>query len=304
MAALASCSFDPSTTDLQRNDGAPQGASDGSLVDAELLDTDAATDAEPNVAADATPDATPDAAPDAMPDAMPDAAPDAAPDAKPPFVDPSPIAGLVYALPSSNITVDGVLDDWQDFSWVKISAPDDYVQLSGSTGDANDISAKLAARWDATHLYLALVVTDDSYRNNATGGLIYEGDSVQVAFDVADNGGTAYDTTDDFEFGWARAVGDALESFRWMAPNGQAAYVAAPYNVIQNGTSTAYEISLTPADLGLASFDVATGDIGFSWLVNDDDGSSREGYVEWSTGIGSTKNPGLFGTLRFYPTGP
>jgi hypothetical protein len=228
------------------------------------------------------------------------------PDAKEPFVDPTPIPGVIFALPKDDIVIDGVVDEWQKLSFVEISAPTDYVQ-TGATGagiDSADISAMLAARWSATHLYLAVIVSDGNYQNDATGELFWQGDSMQAAFDVAGNGGTAYDTTDDFEYGWARAVGDALESYRWQAPGNQPGYVAAGYSVIRNGATTVYETSLSASDLGLTSFTATTPDIGFSWLVNDADGSGREGYVEWSSGIGLTKNPGLFGILRFHPIGP
>ncbi len=269
-AMLAACSFDPGATGILLEDGAP-------AIDAERTSIDAAPDA---VAVDADSDAAPS------------------------FVDPTPMAGIIFALPKNGITVDGVLDEWQDFSWVSIAAPNDYVQLAGSTGAADDISAKLAVRWEASRLYLAILVTDNSYQNSASDDLLWQGDSVQVAFDMAKNGGGAYDSTDDFEFGWARSAGDALDSYRWMAPSNQAAYVVEPYEVIRNGTSTAYELSLTPADLGLEGFSAATGDVGISWMVNEADGSGREGFIEWSSGIAQGKNPGLFGILRFYPTGP
>ena len=151
---------------------------------------------------------------------------------------------------------------------------------------------------------IAVRVTDNNYENNASGSLIWQGDSMQIAFDVADNNGTPYDTTDDFEYGWARAAGDAPASFRWFTPSGHPAYVAAPYSVVRTGTTTVYEVSFTPGDLGLSSFSAATGDIGFSWMVNEADGSGREGFLEWTSGIGFGKSPALFGTLRFHPDGP
>jgi hypothetical protein len=276
LLAFAACSFDASTSGGQLEDGAT------------------ATDARTNLA-DAN-DNQPDA------DLTPDA--DLSVDAAPPFVEPTPIANLVHALPHSSIVVDGVLDEWQDFSWVDVTSPADYRVLSGSAGNSSDLSARLAARWDAGNLYIAVLVTDDAYENNGSGEFIWQGDSMQVAFDVANNGGTPYDTTDDFEYGWARATGDTPASYRWIAPTGQPAFAVAPYNVIRTGTTTVYEVSFTPGDLGLTSFSAATGDIGFSWIVTEADGSGREGFLEWTSGVGFTKDPALFGTLRFQPDGP
>jgi hypothetical protein len=37
--------------------------------------------------------------------------------------------------------------------------------------------------------------------------------------------------------------------------------------------------------------------MGFSFVFNDDDGGGREGFVEWTPGIGLGKDPSSFGTL-------
>jgi len=39
------------------------------------------------------------------------------------------------------------------------------------------------------------------------------------------------------------------------------------------------------------------GEFGFSWLVNDNDGAGRK-YIQWSSGIGPSKAPALFGLVR------
>ncbi|MBL8994534.1 MAG: hypothetical protein JNM63_14410, partial [Spirochaetia bacterium] len=38
--------------------------------------------------------------------------------------------------------------------------------------------------------------------------------------------------------------------------------------------------------------------IRFSVLVNNNNGKGREGYLEWSSGIGAGKNPGFYGKLE------
>ncbi len=221
------------------------------------------------------------------------------------FVAPDSIDDVVFALRQDNIVVDGDITEWGEHSWVQISAPNDYRETGGEAEDADDISARLAVRWDDTHLYFAVEVTDDIYVNSSTGEDIWEGDSLQVAFDVAKNGGSEYDSTDDFEYGWARAQNDSLETYRWMWPDGQGAYDTTLYEISRNGTTTYYEASLRVSDLGLATFADAGGSIGFSFMVNDGDGQGNpDGYVEWTSGIGQGKNPNAFGRLRFHPDGP
>ena len=273
---VASCNFDAST--------AGSHVADGSLLGDGRLSVDSAV-------ADAN-------------EISVDGPPDVSPDAEPTFVEPPPEKGVIFALAQDNVVIDGSLDEWQKFSFVSIAAPADYVELTGSGVDAADISATAAARWSTTHLYLSVTVTDNQYQNDTSGDLIWQGDSLQVAFDVDGNGGTPYDSTDDFEYGWARAAGDQEASYRWIQPNGHPDYVAAPYNIVRNGTTTVYEVSLTAGDLGLTSFSAASEDIRFSWIVNDADGNGREGLVEWTPGIQTPKNPGLFDILRFHPSGP
>ncbi len=231
----------------------------------------------------------------------------APPDAAlPDFVAPDPIGDVVFALRQNNIVVDGDITEWGEYSWVNISAPNDYRESGASgTGDANDISARLAVRWDDTRLYIAVEVTDDIYVNSSTGENIWKGDSVQVAFDVAKNGGSEYDFTDDFEYGWARTQNDSLETYRWMRPDGQGSYDDTLYAIRRTGTTTYYETSLRVSDLGLATFSDTNGSVGFSFMVNDGDGQgSPDGFVEWTSGIGEGKNPSAFGRLRFHPEGP
>ena len=36
---------------------------------------------------------------------------------------------------------------------------------------------------------------------------------------------------------------------------------------------------------------------GFSLIVNDNDGSGRKGYLEYTSGIGNGKNTALFGRI-------
>ncbi|MNO01013.1 hypothetical protein D3C81_2210460 [compost metagenome] len=43
-------------------------------------------------------------------------------------------------------------------------------------------------------------------------------------------------------------------------------------------------------------------DFGFSLLMNDDDGSGRRGWMEYMSGIGSSKDPDAFGDLLLVET--
>lgn len=207
-----------------------------------------------------------------------------------------PPALTVWARPASAIVVDGDLSDWDMSDAVAIAAPAGFVGGPPASGAA-DLSARLSARWRADAVFFAIEVTDDTHHGGDAGELLWRGDSVQVAFDVADNGGTGYDSTDDFEYGWTLSDAGPVEWWRWAAPA-----VAAPSvqraGIVRAGNTTRYEIALAASDLGSAVLVVGT-TMGMSFLVNENDsgGQDREGYLEWSTGIGAGKNPGAFGAL-------
>ncbi|WP_428263772.1 sugar-binding protein [Haliangium sp.] len=223
-----------------------------------------------------------------------DAAVDASPDAA---VDDGPVL-IATMVASTAITVDGDADEWSDEHWLTLQAPDDYVLDQGPGDDtAAALAIRFAARWHPSlGLYLAFEVRDDAHANDtATSDVLWQGDSVQVGFDVADNDGTSYDTSDDFEYGWALVQG-AQVHHRWFAPD--ASPIAGDeFAVVRDGDTTTYEVRLPPTSLGLGTLTVGQRS-GFSVIVNDDDdGTGRDGWLEWTPGIGAGKNPGSFGAL-------
>lgn len=204
-----------------------------------------------------------------------------------------------------DIDIDGDLQDWDDEGWQELAAPDDYRQDHDATGaSADDISMRFAARWHpSAGLYLAFEVTDDFQgSDNGNIDLLWRRDSIQVGFDVGRNGGTSYDTTDDFEYGWALAENGQKREHRWMQSNG-APGANTVYEVVRSGTKTIYEIRMPPGNLALGSF-AANQRFGFSIVANDDDADLdigeliRDGWLEWTSGIAVSKRPDEFGVLE------
>jgi len=218
---------------------------------------------------------------------------------------PSPIDGTLFAFPHPNITIDGSLDDWGAYGWLAIGAPANFVEDTGSADGFEDLSAEFAARYSATHLYLAVRVADDVHHSSQIGSLIWRHDSLQIAFDTAKNRGANYDDTDDWEFGYSRDNSDGLHSYRWVEPSAAGDYQEASYTVDLATAVARYEIAVPATQLGLESFEEDS-EQGFALIVNEADGAgSRDGYIEWQSGLGSgEKSPDLFGTLVFWPTGP
>jgi hypothetical protein len=215
--------------------------------------------------------------------------------------EPGAIDPLVaIALPApADVAVDGDLGDFGGAVFFDVSTST-FVSTSGIGGPAGaaDLSARFAILYARGALYVAVEVTDDIQTNGGADALIWDGDSVQLALDMAANGGTSYDATDDFEYGWALTTA-GLEAHRWTAPAG-AATAMEVYTVRRSGASTVYEVRLSASDLGVLGFDAGMR-VRISVLVNESDAALREGYLEWGSGVGMVKNPSLFRDLELRP---
>ncbi len=191
----------------------------------------------------------------------------------------------------ASVALDGSLDEWGDDGWVALDAE----RGAGGLGrvSAADLSVRAAARHDSGGLWLAFEVSDDTHRNNEATDRLWASDSVQVAFDIQRDGGDGYDE-DDVEFTFALSEGTQF-GVQSAGETGTPEVAIA-----RDGASTIYEVRLPAAALPGVAWD---GDhrFGFSFLVNEDDGGGREGWIEWTPGIGMAKQPEAFGELRLMP---
>ena len=212
--------------------------------------------------------------------------------------DPPRLRVDALAVAAGAVRVDGALDEWSAAGWVTLTR-------EGWVGGvpllvSGDLGVRVAARWSPGTLYLAAEVTDERHVNDRSDDTLWAGDSLQVAFDVARNLGDRYDATDDHELTFALARGSA-RAHRFVGPPG--ATLPTSVAVRREGTLTRYEValpmaSLTPATLARGSV------LGWSFLVNDNDGATtpegngREGWMEFTAGIGLRKDPYRFGELH------
>lgn len=196
----------------------------------------------------------------------------------------------IVALNLPNFTVDGDLNELAIDEWVSLG-PDAW-RGSGVIAPG-DVSARMAARWSSLGLVVALEVTDDAHDNAHSAEELWMGDSVQLAFDVSQSGGVGYDALDDHEFSIGLSDGQVMTT-RHHGPAGADDEITAA--IIRGGVITTYEMLLPSSTLPSVSFN-ADVTIGFSFLVNDADNEGREGWIEWTPGIGSGKNPEMFGEI-------
>lgn len=206
--------------------------------------------------------------------------------------------GETVARPTSGVVIDGSMDEWGDAHFIEIDSENGFVGEGGHdlpTGRP-DLWARFALLWTPEALYIAVEVEDSEHFNVFDGHDLWMGDSLQAAFDMGHGENEGYDGIDDFEYGWGHSTHGDL-SYAWFA-SGRFGPPAGGFAISQAAPSIVYEVELLASDLGLERFE-ADSRVGFSLVVNENDGSLREGYLEWGGGVGNGKNPSLFNDLVF-----
>ena len=180
------------------------------------------------------------------------------------------------------ITIDGDLKEWAGVPSLSLTLPDGG-------------KATLQAQWNEKAFYFAVTVEDKVHRNPQSGGNIWQGDNLQISLDTLNNKSAGRYDDDDFEFGWA-LTSKGLDSYAWHTSTAVTYDPAkAQFKVVNAGGRTIYEIALPIEQIRPAQLKAGTV-MGFDWLVNDDDGSGRQ-FIEWTPGIGTSKDPSSYGSL-------
>ncbi|MFC5531242.1 sugar-binding protein [Cohnella yongneupensis] len=214
-----------------------------------------------------------------------------------------PFSQVLYAVTAAHAAKAPVIDGKIDAAWqsAAIAAADQASQVSAdyrSNWQASDLSAGVRFMWDASRLYVLAVVKDDKAFQPQSGGGMWQGDSLQLAFDARNEAGPGYGSQ-VYELQIGKPDGADPQIFKGMGFAQSGLMANGQIAVVRNETdgTTVYELSIPFSELegfGEAATKKATG---LSFLVNDSDGSGREGYIEWSSGVGGAKNASQFGTL-------
>jgi len=208
-------------------------------------------------------------------------------------------------------TVDGDLTDrdWEGADWQEM---DIYAGGARPAG----FEAFSAVLWDDDYLYTAIEVTDRDHAVPVAvvpgAGALWNGDSPQHRVDLEYDGipGSA----DDIE--WGYALQDDVVLVNAWASAGNIEFTTMEVVRDDANDKTYYETAVlittheTKQPLSDYINDEPEAKIGYSDMVNANDGAARLGWLEWSSGIGAGKNAFLFGTLTYdhqpqtvYPAG-
>jgi hypothetical protein len=196
--------------------------------------------------------------------------------------------------------VDGDITDkvWQGADWQEMDVYAGGTQPKG-------FAAKSAVLWDDDYLYTAIEVDDKTHAvplavapgaNN-----LWTGDSpqhrVELEYDSMTNSGQ------DIEWGYA-LQDDRILTYAW-ASAANIDFTKVEIVRDDDNEKTYYEVAVvlrchSPKQT-LSEYMNENPDekIGYSDMVNANDGGARLGWLEWSSGIGASKDANLFGTMTF-----
>jgi acetyl esterase/lipase len=178
----------------------------------------------------------------------------------------------------------------------------DWQGTGGTMSSPDDLDARLSVQWEEAGLRIEVQVRDDINRQPGSANVLWQYDSVQLAFQSPDQEASGRFT----ELGLCELEGRPVvhcfaTQYRTPMPVGpqpivgqQVASVAI--DVSHHDGSVYYALRIPAAWLGRQA--LAVGDrFRLSALVNDNDGSGRKGYLHWGDGIGGDKDPTLFNVV-------
>jgi len=167
-----------------------------------------------------------------------------------------------------------------------------------------DLSASCKLAMDDDFLHLRFCVRDDIHNViDEKSEEAWEFDSVQFSIDPTAEG---KDKTEITVFQNSSGVSSAYKNSNFWTPELPAGITSrgiipdADISVNRTTDETVYSISIPLTQLYPLSANCR--EFGFSWLVNDNDGSGRK-YIQWSSGIGVSKNAALFGIAKCFNQG-
>lgn len=176
-----------------------------------------------------------------------------------------------------------------------------YLSAGYTWNGTDDLSAKTMIQYDEDNIYLFLDVTDDIHSAGDKDSYIWRNDSVQfgTTFEQRDHdvfvGGTfteiSFGDTPDGPIVWRHGSED--NAF----PQGKVESAQIAFR--RDGSHSYYEVSVPWSEITAKDIDFdSLKSIGFSMLVNDNDGAGRKGWIEYGSGIGKTKDTSLFTFLN------
>lgn len=196
--------------------------------------------------------------------------------------------------------IDGTASEWSDAGTVVLNQASQVQFQQADWAGVDDLSATGYVKHDDKNLYFSVVVKDNIQAQTNSGSDIWRGDSLQMAIDAGRAtavGQSGYAS----ELVFALGADKQPAQWRTTAPSGkttgQQFNSAVAVERDETKKTTTYEIALPWEEILPNAMKEIPARIGFSFLINDDDGTGRRGWMSYMDGIASSKNPSLYGDL-------
>jgi hypothetical protein len=199
--------------------------------------------------------------------------------------------GPITKAANKTLVVDGVLDSGLDPSTRIDFGQTEAPELPGWAGPT-DLSGQFWFTWDDEFLYVSADVLDNVHWQTATGGNIWQGDSVQIAVGT----GAPGDATVWNELGIALTP-EGPQSHQWFqAFDASAPQIDVAITRDDATDHTVYEAAIPWSRVAPAIPDGRLVSIGA--VVNDSDGGDRRGWISWGGGIAGEKASKFFNAVQ------
>lgn len=204
--------------------------------------------------------------------------------------------------------IDGVIgqSEWNG-SWIGSSSSDNIISLLPIDWKGKaDLSYNATMMWDEENLYFMAAINDDAhYVGHTPGGVdnIWRGDSIQLGLDDRESTNTVMTNLfTELTIGEVPGVGNVVYKGRALYDSGilNSVIEDAEIMIKRYDGYTLYECSIPWDGIFYENY-VLRPDAPFklSALINDNDGDGRKFYLEYTSGIGASKNTELFGEMVF-----
>lgn len=167
-----------------------------------------------------------------------------------------------------------------------------------------DSSFKGTLRWDEKNLYVYCEVTDDVFHQPFTNADVWQGDCIQIGIQSPPELGRNEFSLSDITFTEIAIskTKNGIEAYKHSAQNGFSTALGLTdkitADIIENNGKTIYKIVLPWTEIVAREKAQKGEEYRFNILYNDNDGSSRRGFMELSEGIGSVKDASRFTTVK------
>ena len=200
--------------------------------------------------------------------------------------------------------IDGDISEWKSITSIELGKKKDFASFKdvANWSGPKDLSAEVMVARDANHMFIAVRVHDDVFFQEKSNAMVYEGDSVQIAIDVLKDDDPFFREKNlvNYEYAFALTPKGAL-TWRHIAPQlesrGRDDNVTMKIKRSDEKKETVYEVAIPLLDM--QAFYKSQQVVGFSVIINDNDGKGRKGWLQWTPGMGEAKDAVYYGEVIF-----